>query len=295
MLDQHRRMLGDRLRMDAYARAIRAVVRAGDVVVDLGTGTGALAFLACEAGARHVYAIEKTHMADMAMLLVRHRGVADRVTVLHEHSTKVELPEPADVLVTETLGAFGLEEEILASVLDARARLLRPGAAVIPGHIALSLVPVEWPSLYEKRINAWKDSPLRTFAASTMYLDAIDPGAAHLAAPRTIVETDLETPSASGSATFHATRGGTVHGFAGWFRATLAPGIELSNAIPRATHWDQALLPLERPVAIASGTEIRVDLSYEGGQEWRWRGAIGETAFDQTTLLKAPPCELTRR
>src|SRR6185503_9679007 len=75
MLEKHRAMLADRVRVDAYASAIRAVVKPGDLVLDLGTGTGILAFLACEAGARHVFAIDKTHKADMASLLARHHGL----------------------------------------------------------------------------------------------------------------------------------------------------------------------------------------------------------------------------
>jgi len=299
MLDHHRAMLADTVRMDAYAAAIRAVVKPGDVVLDIGTGTGILAFLACRAGARHAYAIDATHAADVAMLLARHYGLADRVTVFHEHSTSVELPERANVLVTEILGAFALEERILPTIVDARRRLLTPDALLIPRRIVLSLVPVEQPALIAKHVDAWNEpragfdfSLLRTFAANTWYVDAIDP-ASHLATPQPAVDIDLTTidaPDVGGTATFVATRDGIMHGFAGWFAATLADGVELSNAIPRATCWDQAFLPLEQPVAIAKGTAIRVELQSDGRRAWRWRGAAGATAFDQTTWLDRPPC-----
>ena len=58
VLDYHLSMLRDTARMDAFRRAIDASVRPGDVVVDLGCGSGVLSFMACEAGARTVYAIE---------------------------------------------------------------------------------------------------------------------------------------------------------------------------------------------------------------------------------------------
>ena len=45
-LDQHERMLSDQLRVDTYYRAISKQVKKGDVVADLGTGTGILSFFA---------------------------------------------------------------------------------------------------------------------------------------------------------------------------------------------------------------------------------------------------------
>ena len=51
-LDQHERMLSDQLRVDTYHRAISKQVKKGDVVVDLGTGTGILSFFAAAQGAR---------------------------------------------------------------------------------------------------------------------------------------------------------------------------------------------------------------------------------------------------
>ena len=46
----HGNMLADRVRMDAYAAALEAVVRPGSVVLDVGTGTGMFALPACRLG-----------------------------------------------------------------------------------------------------------------------------------------------------------------------------------------------------------------------------------------------------
>ena len=62
----HERMLSDRVRVDTYHAAIFKHVKPGDVVVDLGTGTGVLAFFAANAGAREVHAIEHGPMAEAA-------------------------------------------------------------------------------------------------------------------------------------------------------------------------------------------------------------------------------------
>jgi predicted RNA methylase len=40
------------------------------VVLDVGTGTGILAYFAARAGARHVYAVEASNMAEVATKLM---------------------------------------------------------------------------------------------------------------------------------------------------------------------------------------------------------------------------------
>jgi hypothetical protein len=299
VLEVHREFLLDDLRTNAYRHAIRQVVTPDSVVLDLGTGSGILAFFACQAGARRVFAVESTHSADLAAFLARQLGYSDRLEVIHDHSTKIDLPEPADVLVTETLGAFGFNEHILSSVIDARARLLRPGAAVIPQHIYLAIVPVEAPVVFDRHVGFWRReqfgldfSPLAVFASNAVYVANVDT-ASFLAAPAVVISADLASITSadvSGRAHFTASRSGLLCGFSGWFRATLAPGIELSNEQPGTTHWNHAFLPLESPLSVEEGTPIDIDLETADGLSWRWRGRIGSEPFDQMTLLSGPPC-----
>src|SRR5436190_5137183 len=142
ILATHRALIEDSVRTNAYAEAIARVVRAGDVVLDLGSGSGVLAILACRAGAQRVYAIEQGHMADVAVMLAANNGCGDRVEVIHERSFDVELPERADVLITETLGNLGFDEEIVPAVIDIRERLLTSAPRVIPARVALLAAPV---------------------------------------------------------------------------------------------------------------------------------------------------------
>src|SRR5271170_7083584 len=102
----HEAMLMDRIRCDAYQDAIRRTVKPGNVVVDLGAGTGLLSFFALQAGARHVFAIEKSGIAEVAAELVEANGFRDRITLIRENSKRVRLPERCNVLITETLSCF---------------------------------------------------------------------------------------------------------------------------------------------------------------------------------------------
>jgi protein arginine N-methyltransferase 1 len=298
LFDFHRKLLADEVRTLAYRDAIRRTVSSSDVVLDLGSGTGILAFFACEAGAGRVFAVEDGPAAGAIAFLARHLGFADRLEVLQRHSTDISLPEPATVLITETLGNAGLDESIVGAVIDARRRLLRPKATIIPQQVTLSIVPVELPDVYQRRIAWWSQpqygfdfSPIRLFASNTLQLADIPPDS-FLAEPARCMSVSLETvtdPIVSGRSSFEVTRGGSLHGFGGWFCATLVPGIDVSNAVAGATHWKQAFFPLETPLTVTRGTIIAVQIETNDGKSWRWRGRTGTTSFDQTTMLSVPP------
>ena len=104
----HGAMLSDRVRMHAYAAALEAAVRPGSVVLDVGTGTGIFALLACRLGARRVYAVEPGDSIHLARAAARDAGYADRVEFIQGISTEVDLPERADVMVSDLRGLLPL-------------------------------------------------------------------------------------------------------------------------------------------------------------------------------------------
>jgi precorrin-6B methylase 2 len=142
---EHARMLHDERRTRDYIAALRQAVRPDDVVLDIGTGSGVLAIAAARAGARHVYAVEASDIADVAERVFACNGVQDRVTLIRGWSREIELPHRADLLVAEVIGNEPLEEEILETTLDARHRLLKPGARLIPHTLELVVRPLRLP------------------------------------------------------------------------------------------------------------------------------------------------------
>lgn len=285
MLDYYRTLIADDVRTAAYREALRQIIKPGDVVADLGCGAGILALFACELGARHVYAIEKADVALAAEHLVRQIGLADRITVIHAHSCDVTLPERADVIVTETIGMLGFDEGLLGTIVDARARF---GArAVIPQRVEVLLAPsddsvIAW---WSERQHGIDLSPLHAFAANTIH---VRDAASLFADAAFVLDSDLTSPFITGSATFIASCDATLHGFAGWFRATLAANIELTNAPGSSTHWSRAFLPLREPIALRAGDAIDVSLACNDGKLWRWNGTAAGRAFDQCTALASP-------
>ena len=142
---EHARMLHDDRRTGDYLAALVAAVRPGDVVLDIGTGSGVLAVAAARAGAGRVYAVEASDIAEVAARVFAANGVTDTVTLVPGWSRQIELPEPADLLVAEIIGNEPLEEEILETTLDARRRLLKPDARLIPHALTLLARPLRLP------------------------------------------------------------------------------------------------------------------------------------------------------
>ena len=135
-------MLNDKKRTDYFINGINETVKKGDIVLDIGTGTGILAIAAARAGAKKVYAIETSSIADIAEEIIEMAGVTDKVEVIRGWSTTVDLPEKADVLVSEMLGNDPLDERILQIFKDAQKRLLKSSAKVLPGRLKVKCLQV---------------------------------------------------------------------------------------------------------------------------------------------------------
>ena len=67
----HISMLNDRTSTSNYLDGIREVVKKGDIVLDIGTGTGIWAVAAAKAGAKHVYAVEASGIGKSAREIIQ--------------------------------------------------------------------------------------------------------------------------------------------------------------------------------------------------------------------------------
>ncbi|MBV6413089.1 MAG: 50S ribosomal protein L11 methyltransferase [Xanthomonadales bacterium] len=277
----HIRMLRDRARTQAYLRAIRASVRPGDVVVDLGTGSGVLAVAAAQAGATRVYAIEASTMAAVARELAAVNGVGDRVRVVEGWSTTIDLPERADVLVSEIIGNDPTDERILECTADAVRRLLKPGARLLPQRLQVLAAPLQLsPALRGRvrvgsaRLRSWHAdygidfAPLAAFARSRdarLLLSASELAHSHaLAASATLCEHALHATAhlpRDQECAFDIVRDGRLDAIVLGFRAELLDGLEVASdpCSPRAdNHWRHPVRVLARPLKVCAGQRLRL-------------------------------------
>src|SRR5229473_1512043 len=149
-------MIADRVRVEAYAAALRKSVREGSVVLEIGTGPGIFAVLACQFGAGRVYAIEPGEIIQVAREVAAANGCADKIEFLEELSNRVILPVRADVILSDLRGVLPLFQRHVPAIVDARRRFLAPGGTLIPRKDTLWAAIVEAPKLYNDLVNPWE-------------------------------------------------------------------------------------------------------------------------------------------
>ncbi len=302
-------MIADDARTDAYARAIGEAVRPGAIVVDIGTGTGLFALLACRAGARRVYAIEHGEVIEVARRIAADNGYRDSIEFIHAQSTQVELPARADVVVADLHGVLPLFRANVTAMADARRRFLKPGGVLIPGRESLWLACVDAPDLHRTVTTPWLDNKYgldmqaaRDLTANQWRRAVVGAGQL-LSEPQRCGEIDyatIEDPAYATSVTLSAAREGIAHGFCVWFDSTLVPGVGFSNSPAGAgLVYGSAYFPWPEAVTLREGDTIviRLQASLIAGEYlWTWKSrvhdprdpAAARARFTQSDFLAEP-------
>lgn len=299
-LEQQRWMVSDEPRTTAFAHAIAEVVKPGDVVIDVGAGTGLLSILAAKAGARRVIAVERSAMAEHARALIAHNGVQDVVEVFEGNGDDLVLDEKADVIVSEWLGHMAYVENMFDVVRNVRDAHLKPDGIMLPSSVKLHLAPVDAAEgFHEHGAGYWEKAAVHGIDFSCFTKRELDQGLPkRLMVPRDVmlgpgeVFHDLETKSAIAGSEWRRSnieveikRAGTLNGFVGWFSTQLSPNIVLDTS-PRhpTTHWEQNLFPFP-PRKVEVGDKIKVAVRYDGMEEFRMIEITLEVGKDRIRYL----------
>lgn len=304
LMGHHRALLDDEVRTSAFIRALDAQVAPGDVVCDLGAGTGVLSLAARRAGARRVYAIEHASIARLARRVIATHGEASSIEVIERHARDVALPEPVDVLVSECLGILGLGSTMIRWLCALRDRSLAPGGRVIPRSIGVGIAAVEGPELrayvepFAEPRYGFDFSALHEVSRHNLYNAAIDRGALLTDGARAIEVDLLGAPhedERAGRVVAAARRDGALHGLVGWFEADLGAGLALSTApgAPR-TVWRQVFLPLDER-SVRAGDPIEMTLRFAPHPtrvvDVEWSARVGEEPAQRRATRLTDPRE----
>lgn len=276
MIDFQRKILADTLRNDAFAKALRNVIVSGkSVVLDIGSGTGFLPFLAAKLGAKEVIAIEHNPAAlALSKALAKENGIRN-CRFIGKHSSQVTERIQADIIVSETLGNFAFEEHLIENMNDAK-RFLRPGGTIIPQSLMQFVCPVisreplmdidTWDIGFDLSFNAAREIGLQN-----MYVKTVEPS--HLLTAGTQEWDSLDFHKREKSvrtAEVHWTldRNAEITGFALFWDSELLPGITISTAPGKPkTHWEQVLLPLLTTITAQRGDEVSLTLRSDSRPE----------------------------
>ena len=304
-LDAYGSMIADRVRVGSYAQALRKTVREGSVVVEIGTGPGIFAVLACQLGASCVYAIEPSEIIQVAREVATANGCADKIVFYEGLSDEVTLPTRADVILSDLRGVSPFFGRHIPSIVDARRRFLSPEGVLIPRKDTLWAAIVEAPKDYGKLVGAWDCNvlgqdlgPARKLIVNNTEKIRVDPDQL-MTVPQlwaTLEYDNIENPDVQSNLSWRVERTGMGHGILVWFDAELVDGIGFSNA-PSApeTVYGSLFLPWTSPVSLLPGQTVSVDLEAKllsSDYLWRWTTRIEPLERLSTSVIQFDQSQL---
>ncbi len=302
-------MVSDSIRMNAYANALRSVVTRDSVVLDLGTGPGIFAVLACQLGARRVIAIEPDSVIEIARQVAIANQCADKIQFIRDLSFKASLTERATVIISDLRGVLPWFDKHLPAILDARKRLLSPGGRLIPSQDKMWATLVEAAELYSPYLDPWCSKPqgvdmaaAQRFAVNQWRKGPTVSPSQFLVQPQLWATLDyafVEDLNVSSTIAWTLTKSGTAHGILIWFDTVLCDGIGFSNhpADPQLIYGN-AFLPFSAPIELSPGEVVTVNLRATlVGEDyvWAWKTIVSSgdppshrTELNQSTFLACP-------
>jgi protein arginine N-methyltransferase 1 len=266
-----------------------------------------------------VYAIEPGDIIQLARQAAAANAFANRVEFIQAMSTRVDLREKVDLIVSDIRGVLPAWERGLPSIMDARDRFLAPGGRLIPQKDTVWAALVQAPDAYGEVVEAWENNgygfdfqAIRNIAVNSWR--KLKPGGNPLVTESrrwaTLDYRTLSNPNVSGRVVWTLDRVATVHGLVLWFDSELTDGIGFSNspASPTKQIYGQAFFPWSRPVQLSPGDQVSVQVRADLASEdyvWSWNTDITTGAdssrtrvsFRQSTFEGAPfsPASLRKR
>lgn len=287
----HEVMLNDDVRTRSFLNAIEQVVERGDVVLDLGSGTGFFSLVAVRSGADKVYAVERASIAKVAKRIMEDNDYSDHIVVFENDVTDGALREAipqVDLIISECLGVHVFQENMIHDLLFTRDHFLKENGKMIPKGIQLFISPIHNVPTVSQRILRWKGkfhgfdfSELFFLAGNDIYVDTIEEEQlTHQGKP--VLDLQFKTMKYKSevrlNAIFEFTKDDSVQGICGWFVADLTDDIKLDTSPDSPpTHWQQTVYPINPSISVKAGDTLSVDIIIEperGYTNFTWSANI---------------------
>ena len=282
IIQHHRWLLEDTFVQDQFRRAIFEKVKPGDVVLDLGTGTGIHSLFAVEAGARKVYSIDNGPILNLAKELALQNGYADKIEFIQVDSSKLQLPETVDVIVTNIGFMHTLKD--LPLVID---RHLKSDGKVIPESLQLGCALLSDDEFYRTNVDFWSSNifgvnlkPIKQYSINRPFYGNWDPSkiVSGTLEFNNMDLTSKQIQSIEFSGLLKVNASTHVHGIIGWYTYNLTKEISFSTRPPLKLSpaiWNQWFFPLTNAMVCEQDDAFDVNLKmswYDGAEEpvWQW-------------------------
>ena len=293
-IEYHRTLIADRMRNRALRDALKHAIRKGETTVaDIGAGTGLIGLMAARLGAKDVYLYELAEVAGVAAEVLK-KNRTRNCHLMPCSSLDMVDPPRVDVVISETLGNYAFEENMIATLNDAHARYLKPGGIIIPQRVRQLVAPVVT-ARFDEELRVWGDvggelgleldlsfpaamSLNNIYVRKIQQIELLNEGkCAHCWDTVDLLRGNNKS-NRKGEAHWQITKDVSVYGLAVWWEADLVPGVTLSTAPDTPpTHWEQLYFPLLEPVTCKLGESLKVSLrsrtSEEEGTHLAWKVA----------------------
>jgi len=291
-LTHQQNMLEDNIRTSTYNSAIlsNSSLFKDKTVCDIGAGSGILSYIAVQAGASKVYAVEASNMSLRIKRLIRscpekNPWLTDKIEVVTSKIEEPNLPIPkVDILISEPIGVLLVHERMIESYLYARDHYLKPGGAMFPSSGTIFLAPCTDASLWSQtmsKVRFWEQTnfygvdftPLSQVAKDELFAMPV----VGCFDPRTV----MASPN-SYKIDFYTIKNeeivdilipiewkisftGIIHGIAGWFNINFDPPVKTDHSpsyyistspSSERTHWHQARFLFKEPLAVNAGETV---------------------------------------
>ncbi len=267
----------DEVRLTVFKKGISDAVNKGDMVLDLGTGTGVLSFFALDAGAERVYSVDSAKIIDVGRRSAKKKGIT-QIEFLRNDIRDLSIPK-VDCIVSELLGMEIVDEGMMEKIRMAK-RFLKKDGKIIPHKVEIVISPVE---TSEVGLGFWKDMHGIDYSIVQKVPDKLrnfdsGPGTKRLAEDKIVYSIDMNDPPKhiDVETEFIISKPGVFTGCLMYFNAWLSDNVVLSTSPEEPqTHWKQIFIPFQERVDMSTGDKIHLKLkSCIGNTKWKWKYKI---------------------
>lgn len=242
----HLAMLRNYDKYAALAGALSSCVK-GVKVLDIGCGSGVIALLASQMGASEVTAIERPTVSGLTKeVFEAFPSLSSRITLIEKDFFAADPVGQFDVVISETVGYLGFEENLWAIMAHAAERWAHTSTVFLPGSLSIRPSPV----LLSASSMA-SNSVLDSSACHRISVESLSPPCSVILSSSVPAVIELEWRLQP--------RGRiSINGFSFSVSASLSTaGLQIGNW-ESAKHWPRCVVPLPEMLTVDEGQQIRL-------------------------------------